>query len=155
MDEKDITVVRVHKDSNPADALTKYLAQEGIQRQIGMVGSQYASGRHPIMPEVGIGAVAERPYDQDSSQDSTHGGVTLGSLVPCMRDCSSFQVLRSTPQDRSGPGSVGCSPNRSCICRGSGGFVRGPVGWSHSRRARIPSKTIGKHGVFGALLSEP
>ena len=51
----EIELRKVDWQSNLADALTKYLAGDGIMRHMNGTGQLYAYGRHTIMPAVADG----------------------------------------------------------------------------------------------------
>ena len=52
--KKDIKIVKIRGDQNPADHLTKYLNSEGIAKHLRMTGQRIEEGRHELMPNVTI-----------------------------------------------------------------------------------------------------
>jgi hypothetical protein len=102
-------------------------------------------------------------WSQDQDQDQDQGpkttdqglGTGTGDQGPGPRDQDRTRDQGPRTEDQ-GPGPEpehtkpfrgACSANRCLICRGSGGFGRELVGWSHSRpagaRAQKHKKTLG------------
>jgi hypothetical protein len=49
--KKEVKVVKIKGDENPADHLTKFLSQNGIKQHMDWIGQRYVKGRHRLMPE--------------------------------------------------------------------------------------------------------
>ena len=54
VNNRDIMVERVKGEDNKADALTKYVGGESIQIHMEQVNAKVESGRHELMPKVGV-----------------------------------------------------------------------------------------------------
>ena len=61
----DIELAKVRTDQNPADALTKYVDWDAINKHMGYVAMRYESGRHPDMPIV----AAQEEWDCETYED--------------------------------------------------------------------------------------